>query len=513
MENKSQLKSGIVLSYVNLIIGNIIPLFYTPLMLRMMGQSEYGLYGLASSVTGYLSLLSMGIGTAVVRYLVKFRTNNDKDGEERMLGLFSCVFYIIAALTLVVGVILSLNVETIFSQSLTADELSKMKILTVLLSVSTAMSFAFSVFGSVILAHECFIFQQLLATITTIVPAFINLIILFLGARSIGIVIASIILGAITYTANLIYCFKVLNIKPKYRKMPFHMLKEVVSFSIIMFVSQIANMLYGATDKVLIGWSIGTIGTAVYNVGLTFSNMLQSISLAISNVLVPKITALVDKNSSTKELTDILIRVGRIQFLLIGLFVGGFSAFGREFIQLYAGSEYSESYIIAVLLMLPACIPLIQNVALSTINAMNKHKFRAFVYVFIAILNVFTTYFLVKKYGAVGAAFTTFVCGIIGPIIIMNIYYYKVIKLDIPRFWKHIIKLTFAPVLLTVLTLYLSKNIDFTNPLLFIAGVISYTLLYSLIQYHFLNEYEKSLIFSALNKCKSIFARFKKNKV
>lgn len=66
-QEKSQLKVGIVLNYVNMILGNLIPIFYTPVMLTLLGQSEYGLYKLASSVTSYLSLISMGLGSAITR--------------------------------------------------------------------------------------------------------------------------------------------------------------------------------------------------------------------------------------------------------------------------------------------------------------------------------------------------------------------------------------------------------------------------------------------------------------
>ena len=60
-QKKSQLKIGIVLSYINMGLGNLIPIFYTPIMLSLLGQSEYGLYKLASSVTSYLSLISMAL--------------------------------------------------------------------------------------------------------------------------------------------------------------------------------------------------------------------------------------------------------------------------------------------------------------------------------------------------------------------------------------------------------------------------------------------------------------------
>ena len=80
MDNsKSQLKSGIVLSYINLIIGNVIPLIYTPMMLNLLGQSEYGLYTLANTIVGYLSLPSFGMGSTIVRYITKYKFYGDKE--------------------------------------------------------------------------------------------------------------------------------------------------------------------------------------------------------------------------------------------------------------------------------------------------------------------------------------------------------------------------------------------------------------------------------------------------
>ena len=70
---KNQIKSGVIISFINLGIGNLIPLIYTPIMLRLMGQSEYGLYGIAQSVMGYINLLNFGIGSTIVRYIAKYR--------------------------------------------------------------------------------------------------------------------------------------------------------------------------------------------------------------------------------------------------------------------------------------------------------------------------------------------------------------------------------------------------------------------------------------------------------
>ena len=74
----NQLRVGALLSYVNLAIGSIIPMIYTPIMLRILGQAEYGLYSLSNSIVGYLSLLNFGFGSTIIRYICKYRERTSK---------------------------------------------------------------------------------------------------------------------------------------------------------------------------------------------------------------------------------------------------------------------------------------------------------------------------------------------------------------------------------------------------------------------------------------------------
>ena len=104
----NQKKVGVILSYISQAIQILSGLIYTPIMLRLLGQSEYGLYKLSSNITSYLSLISLGLGSAITRYLIKAREEDGKEAEEKMLGLFSRIFQFIAIVTFVVGVILSL---------------------------------------------------------------------------------------------------------------------------------------------------------------------------------------------------------------------------------------------------------------------------------------------------------------------------------------------------------------------------------------------------------------------
>ena len=61
---KKQISGGIVLSFFSQIITIIVGLVYTPIMIRALGQSEYGLYQLVLSVVNYLNLMNLGFNGA-----------------------------------------------------------------------------------------------------------------------------------------------------------------------------------------------------------------------------------------------------------------------------------------------------------------------------------------------------------------------------------------------------------------------------------------------------------------
>ena len=507
---KSQLRVGAVMSYLNMALGSLIPMFYTPVMLNLLGQSEYGLFKLASTVTSYLSLISFGIGSAVVRYLVKFRAEGDKDGEERMFGLFNVIFLVISAITLVVGVVIAFNVGLIYGQSLTNEQLFEMSILVLLLTINTAVNFSATPYTAVVTCHERFIFLQIVNIITTVLTPVVNLIVLFLGFKSIGMVVSSFALTIVVRIIYIIYVKASIGIKPRYKNMPTYLVKELLIFSFWVFVSNVVNQLYNATDTVIIGAvpALATIGVAIYNVGATFTNMMQSFTTGINSVLTPKINTMVFTGSSNTELTDMVIRFGRLQAYIVALVCSGFIAFGQQFIKLWAGSDYSEAYWVCLATMVPVCIPLVQSVALNIIVAQNRHRFRSLVYLGIAIVNVIGTILCVNPFGIIGAAVVSGVAYIIGPGLILNWYYWKKIGLEIPRFWKEIVKLFIVPTIMAAVTIFILNFVTLDKWITLLIGIIIYTLVFAIVNWFIvMNDYEKDIFRGPVLKIARKFRR------
>lgn len=504
MKKVNELKVGSILTYVNIFISCIIPLFYTPVMLRILGQAEYGLYSLSNSVISYLTLLTFGMGSAVVQYVTKGRVKGNKEEIRGTIGLFISVYMVLAVLVCVVGFFLMTYSNTFFGNGLTSSEISKLKVLMVIMTLSTALSFPVSVFSSTVIAYEKYIFRKVFECISTILAPILNLVVLFAGYATVGMASIGLITQMITLVVFVLYCKQKLDIYPTFYNMPVGMLKEIWGFSAFIFLSSLVDLLYWATDKVLIGGMLGTVAVAVYNIGGTFTSMLQNLSSAVSGVFGTRVTAMVFEKRSVHEFSELLIRIGRIQYLIVSFVLSGYIVFGPSFLYFWAGEQYADAYYIGLLTMLPLAIPLIQSIAFSTIVAMNKHRFRAIIYACVAVFNLLSTIWAIPRYGIIGAAACTGLAFVVGNGIIMNCYYYKVIRLDILGFWRNIIKMSGVPVTLVLLSIYVINNIIQINTLsMFLAGVIIYSLIFIILSWLFtMNDYEKRIIIDLVAKIK-----------
>ncbi len=492
---KSQIKIGSILSYVVIVLNILVGLIYTPIMLRIMGQSEYGTYSLISSIIGYLTVLDLGFGNAIIIYTSRYRVKNQKDEQSKLNGMFLIIYSIIGVVAGIMGAILYANIDNIFANTMTIQELQKAKIMTIILIINLVFTFPLSIFGSIITAYEKFIFSKIVNILRIILMPCIMIPLLYMGYRSVAMTVVNTILNISFLIINLIYCLKVIKIKFIFGKFNTKLLKEIFGYSFFIFLAIIVDKINLNIDQFILGSVVGTIEVAIYTVAAQIQTIYISLSTAINGVLLPKITMLVESKESDKTISDIFIQTGRLQYIIMALITTGFIIFGQEFIKIWAGEGYDKSYWTELILMVPSIVPLIQNVGINILQAKNMHKFRTVVYFFIAIANLFISIPLAKKFGSIGSAIGTSIACLLGQWIIMNIYYYKKANIDIPRFWKNIFKMSIPIIIIFIPTLLINNMHMSSNIIVVGLKILLYTIVYSILLWFFvLNDYEKDLV-------------------
>ena len=497
----NQLKIGVLLSYISRVIQILVGLIYTPIMIRLLGQNEFGLYNIATSIIAYLGILNFGFSSAYMRFYSRYKVENDEENIAKLNGMFFSIFSLLGVVAILAGIIVISNISLIFGANLSSEEVRVAQILMLILVINLGVSFPVIVFNTYIQANEKFIFQNILQILRQISTPLVNLPLLIIGYGSIGMVIGTVVVNIIVEVATVYYTVKKMKINFSFKNFDKELLKEMTVYSSYIFINMVVDQINNNIDKTILGRYSGTIQVAIYSVAANLNNYYTQISTAVSNVFIPRVHRMVSANEDSNELTNLFTKIGRIQFILLSLILSGFIIFGKPFIIIWAGAEYVSSYYVTLFLMTTITIPLIQNIGIEFQRAKNMHQFRSYLYLFMAIGNVVVSIPLSISYGAVGAAIGTALSYVIGNGFVMNWYNHTKIGLNMIFFWKEILR--FIPAfLLPIIYGVVINNFVNLNRLVNLAafGILYVIVFFVSIWFLGLNEYEKKLISNPFKK-------------
>lgn len=487
-------KTGIFISYFNIVLHAVVGFIYVPLLLHYIGKSEFGLYQLIGSFIAYFSIMDFGLTAAVVRFYTKYKALQDRIGMENVLALAVRAYSVIAVLLVLMGGIFYINLENAFNSSMTSAEILTAKKLFLLLLFNIILTITTMVFRSVINSHERFLFLKGLETIQLVIQPVLVLVILQKYPSAMSVALVQTVLNIFLIIARGYYCFNKLKVSIKFHFWDKALFNDFKRLAFSVFAVTLIDQLFFKTNQVILGIFSGTEAVAVYSVSSLIYMNYMALSTAISGVYLPHITEIIAKNESVNKLSVLFIQVGRWQYFLLALVASGFLVFGEQFIMLWAGAGFEDAYLITLLIIIPFTVDLIQNIGLSIMQAQNRYDFRAKVYLGIGIINICLAIPLGVKYGGIGCAFATGLSMFIGNGLIMNWYYARVTRLEITKFWREIGKVSIGVIGVTVFGYTINYLLQSTSTLVFMLKIIGYSITYSIIMYKFFmnsNECEK----------------------
>lgn len=515
LSSSAERKAGALLSYAQVFLNVIVGLLYTPVMLRLMGQNEYGLYGTVSSAVALLGLLDLGFTSSYIKFYSKFKAEGRQDKINSFNSLFFVVFAAISLISLIIGGVFAAKPALLFDKGLSAAELQKAGIMMLLLTLSTALGFLCTVFNCYIAALEKFVFLKVFSLASTVATVVLNLAVLYLGCGAIGLTVVALALGVLVKLINIVYALKNLKLKFDFSNMDFGLFKSVFAFSGLIAINLFVDKVNSGIDSVLLGRFCGTAVVAVYAVGASVNTYYTNFSTAISGVFTPYIHSLVNKYpqdsiQQRNALTELFVKVGRLQYMLLALIGSGFVFFGKPFIRFWAGEDYGDAYAIALVILIPSIVPLIQNVGIEIQRAESRHHYRSYIYGAMALFNLVVSIILCRRLGGFGAALGTGIATVLANGIIMNIVYHKKINIDIVAFWKSILRATVGMIVPFAAGAAIMAFVKIDSIIKLVLWICVYAAVFCAFVWLFsMNDYEKSLV---KGFCVKILGIFKKQR-
>lgn len=503
MSNSSkQIKFGAIMSYFTIAFNMLAGLIYTPWMIKQIGQSNYGLYTLATSLIT-LFVVDFGMGAAVARFVSKYNAEGNQEKVNNFLGIVYKLYLLIDAVILIAVVVIGFFINGIYN-NLTASELETFKVLYVIVGLFTVISFPFTNLNGILTAYEQFVglkFADLFHKIFIIVAMVIALL---LGYGVYALVIVNAISGLLTIAIKLVIIKKNTAVKVNFKYMDKSLLKEIFGFSVWTTVGSLAQrLIFNITPSIIAAVSVtGSIGVALFGLGQTIEGYVYNFAAALSGMFMPKVSRMIYEGKKDTELMPLMIKIGRIQCIIIGLLVTGFIAVGHSFIiDIWNRPEFDESYLCAAFLIIPSFFYLPMEIAHTTLIVENKVKLQAFVFIIMGLLNFGLSLILSHFFGALGASLSIFVAYMVRTVL-MVVIYHKVLGFNMLLFVRETF-LKFMPYFLIAMCVGLA--LEYFNPLShgylrFIINTFIFAAVFLILTFFKLNDYEKNLFFGKIKK-------------
>ncbi len=464
----------------------------------MLGNEEYGLYTLIGAFVGYLSILDLGLNNAIVRYVAKYKAQKDKKGEANFLAISLLIYAGIGVLLVLFGIIFYFNVDNLFRDTLNFEQLQKAKWMLIILIINLGFTLPGGAFTGICTGYEAFVFPRILSIAKYVLRVIMVVAILNLGADALGIVILDSILNLGFILVTLWYVLKKLDVKFKLKKFEWVYVKDIFSYSIWIFIFGLVYQFQWRSGQVILGTHLDTVTVAIFGIGVMLGIYFTTFGNIINRLILPKAVKSVFNNSTPKVLTEQMTKVARVSLFLLLFVFGGFVVIGKDFIELWVGQTYQNSYYIALLIMVVYIMPIAQGYAHSILEAKKLLKFKTLSFLIASVLGLIIGGYLSYSYAEIGM-----IIGLVIPLfllqwVIMNLYYLNKINLNIHSFFKGIfsILLAFTSLILILNYIYSMYEVSWLN---FILKAIIYSLFVMIISYLLMNTYEKKIISNRLS--------------
>ena len=493
--NKKELYWGVILSYITTFVSLGVSLLLTPIIIRLLGQSDYRLYESIGSFVNYLAILDLGFSAVVTRYTAKYQIEGDIEERDKFLYICKNVYLFLCAIILVIGFVLYSCIDSAFGKTFSVEELTRAHQLFIIVLATTIISIFSQVYKGVLTGIELFIWPRVIQLFKAVLSKVVSIVILYHGSNSVGftsvmLVFEIVACALIMYKAHQYVTFKK-------NKMSFRQLKEIFLFSGYLFLMAIVAQIYWQIDKLVLGMCVGTITVAIYSAALNIENIVRNVSSSIKEVLIPRATRIeLNTPDASIQITDFMIKSGRIIFIVYGLLISGLTVLSNKFIYLWLGEDYLEAVPILLILGYATLLPTLILPAEELCKTYNKHAPLSFIYLFISILKVVLTFLFVKRMGMYGAAISTAIGLIVGNVLMSLIYYKKAIGIQIGRLFCGLFhKLLIVIIITIIFGYYLNIWLFYQSWLFLIIECLIITVFYIFMLYIWgLNGYEKKLV-------------------
>jgi O-antigen/teichoic acid export membrane protein len=458
--------------YLAYTVEAILGVVMLPFNLAHLGVAAYGLWMLTASLTAYFSMLDLGYGGALVRFVAQYRARRDARSLNEVLSTLAVVYAGIGALTYGLVVLAAYNLDSLLK--LTPGQVATSQALLLIVGAHVALRFLFGVFGGVIVGFQRYHLNNITSIATSIAVAIANVAVLLMGY---GVVALVAVTTAVRVAALLVYLLNAYRVFPGLHLSPglFRVarLREVSGFSVYMLALDSAYKLNYSTDVLVIGAMIGAPAVAFWSPAQRLGELALKLSNQLSEALFP-IVVDCDAAQRAARLRTVFVEGTKLSLATAIPMAGGLAMLALPLLTAWIGDAFAQTATILQILAVVVIVRVGSSTASVVLKGAGMHRRLAAMVGAMAIVNLALSVALVAPLGLVGVAVGTLV-----PVTLVSLFGYfpaacRRVGISVPRLlydavWPAVWPAVFAAALLAVTRQFLPPTLP-AVALQFVAG-------------------------------------------
>ncbi len=421
-----------VWNYLSTFVSLAVGLTLVPLLLRFVGEAHYGLWVLVGAVVGYASLLDLGFGLSICKWLAEHRSPEADRERNAFLSTMLVALLVLGVVVLVATAALALVVDRLFA--IGAAELPDARLLLLVMGLAAAADFPCGLFGHVIFAHE----RLDVANRLTIAHLLLGLALTALAlVAGYGVLAVGVVNASVTLLVHVFRFVAARRIVPSLR-LAFGLfdpryLREVRRFSLYMSVNQLSRRLALKTDEIVVGAFLPLAAVSAYSIGLRLSNAARTMSEQLARVVFPAGASLY-AGSDMASVRRLVVEGTRVT-LALGLPPAiAILVLADDIVRVWVGRPVASAAGVSQLLMLATAATMVQWVPNTVALAIGRVAVPSVLAGLAAAANLGLSVLLVTRVGLLGVAIGTLVPSVVLDVCVQVPYACRVLRIPLASF-------------------------------------------------------------------------------
>jgi len=400
----------------------------SPFLVHTLGDTKYGIWSIVAALTGYMTLLDLGVSSAVAKYASKYKALND----------YKSVNVVMAS-----GIVILLVVVSAFN--IDAELKETVHTLVIVVTFNVAIFVASGVMVGAFLG-----FQRNEITNAVVILNAIDLL----------------AMGFVTTVANILAAcalfFSMRKVEPKVkidiRNAERSTVASIFHYSKFTFLSMLGMQLIYYSDAFVIGYFLSAAAITIYTIPWSLSEYSNKLLHAVAQTFVPVFSEQEATKDSALYATYITGTKGIL--LVSNLLCIGVLALGDHFIGIWMGPRYAvECSTILAIMFFTQLIKSPQLLSYSMLLGTSNHQRFATYNLLFSIANLILSITLVQHFGLVGVAGATAFTQILFYAVVTPIMTSKVINFSLIDYLKATyLRIVPASIILYLILLYFARH-------------------------------------------------------